>query len=53
MSKHYSGQTCAQTGNYGQYSDATNKYAGSAYDRHVDKGAKFPPSLNNHYFLKK
>lgn len=28
MSKHWSGQTCPKTANYGQYNDATNKYAG-------------------------
>ena len=53
MSKHYSGQTCTQTGTYGQYSDATNKYAGAAYDRRVVKGLTFPPSLNNHHFRMK
>lgn len=50
MSKHWSGQTCQQTGNYGQYHDTNGAYAGSGYDRHVQRGEKFPPSLNNYHF---
>jgi hypothetical protein len=53
MSKHWSGETCPKTANYGQYSDVDNKYAGEKNDRHVDKGEKFPPSLNNHHFEEK
>ena len=52
-SKHWSGQECPKTANYGQYSDATGTYAGSNYDRHVQKGERFPPSLNNHHFEEK
>ncbi len=53
MSKHWSGQTCTETGTYGQYRDTDNGYAGSEYDRYVEKGKTFPPSLNNHHFKKK
>jgi hypothetical protein len=53
MSNHWSGQVCEKTGNYGQYNDATNVYAGPTSDRHVTKGDRFPPSLNNHHFKAK
>ncbi len=53
MSKYYSGQICPKTALYGQYSDRTGDYAGSSYDRRVDKGERFPPSLNNHHFREK
>lgn len=53
MSKHWSGQTCPKTANYGQYNDATNKYAGEDKDRHVKAGSNFPPSENNHHFKEK
>ncbi|MFK0207202.1 hypothetical protein [Agrobacterium sp. NPDC090283] len=52
-SKHWSGQICPETGNYGQYRDTDNSYAGASYDKRVDKGERFPPSLNNHHFEKK
>lgn len=48
--KYYSGEICPQTGTYGQYSDRTNEYAGRDYDRYVQRGERFPPSLNNHHF---
>lgn len=48
--KHYSGETCGKTGTYGQWSDSSGTYAGTAYDRHVHAGDRFPPSLNNHHF---
>lgn len=51
--KYWSGQECPKTGTYGQYNDATNLYAGSQSDRHVSKGERFPPSLNNHHFKEK
>lgn len=51
--KYYSGEFCPTTGVYGQYSDRTNQYAGSTYDRSLKKGDRFPPSLNNHHFRKK
>ena len=51
--KFWSGQTCTSTGTYGQYSDVNNQYAGAQYDRHVEAGERFPPSLNNHHFEKK
>jgi len=50
---YWSGQECPKTGTYGQYNDASNLYAGSQHDRHVSKGEKFPPSLNNHHFKEK
>jgi hypothetical protein len=53
MSNHWSGQICTETGTYGQYHDTNNAYAGSEYDRHVESGDKFPPSLNNYHFKKK
>jgi hypothetical protein len=52
-SKYWSGQECPKTATYGQYSDPTNSYAGVTYDRHVQKGEHFPPSLNNHHFEEK
>ncbi len=52
-SKHWSGQECPKTATYGQYHDTNNAYAGSSYDRHVTKGDRFPPSLNNHHFEEK
>ena len=51
--RYYSGEICPQTGTYAQYSDRTGDYAGTAYDRKVDKGERFPPSENNHHFRKK
>ncbi|SFD64364.1 hypothetical protein [Paracidovorax konjaci] len=51
--KFYSGQECPKTAKYGQYSDRTDQYSGAEYDRNVDKGEKFPPSLNNHHFREK
>ena len=48
--RHYSGEICKKTGLYGQYSDSSGAYAGSAYDRHVRQGDRFPPSLNNRHF---
>lgn len=51
--KYYSGEVCPKTANYGQFSDRTGQYAGSAYDRWVEKGERFPPSLNNHHFREK
>ncbi len=51
--KYYSGEICPETGTYGQYSDRTDEYAGTQNDRKVDKGERFPPSLNNHHFRKK
>lgn len=48
--KDWSGQECPKTGSYGQYRDTPdNTYAGSSYDRYVQKGDRFPPSLNNHH----
>ena len=35
--RYYSGEICPQTGTYAQYSDRTGDYAGTAYDRKVDK----------------
>ena len=51
--KYYSGEICPKTATYGQYSDRTGDYAGKDYDRYVDKGERFPPSLNNHHFREK
>ena len=51
--KYWSGQNCPETGTYGQYRDTNNEYAGTTYDRKVDKGENFPPSLNNHHYEKK
>ena len=51
--RYYSGEICPKTATYGQYSDRTGDYAGVAYDRHVDKGERFPPSQNNHHFREK
>jgi len=51
--RYYSGEICPQTATYAQYSDRTGDYAGPSYDRSVDKGERFPPSLNNHHFRKK
>lgn len=51
--KYWSGQTCPETGTYGQYHDTNNAYAGSQYDKYVEKGKTFPPSLNNYHFEKK
>lgn len=53
MSKGWSGQICPKTATYGQFRDSTGEYAGTAYDRRVDKGERFPPSLNNHHFEEK
>lgn len=53
MAKHWSGQTCPETGTYGQYHDTNNEYAGTDYDRHVTKGSNFPPSKNNYHYEKK
>ena len=53
MHKYYSGQVCPKTARYGQYSDRTGDYAGPSYDRNVEKGERFPPSLNNHHFREK
>lgn len=53
MSKHWSGQKCPKTGNYGQYHDTDNSYAGSEYDRYVKKDDPFPPSKNNHHYQEK
>lgn len=50
---YWSGQTCPKTANYGQYRDTDRAYAGSTYDRFVQKGDTFPPSLNNHHFEEK
>lgn len=52
-SKHWSGQECPKTATYGQHSDVNNAYAGTQFDRHVQKGERFPPSLNNHHFEEK
>lgn len=52
--KYWSGQECPKTATYGQYRDTNdNTYAGSGYDRHVQRGERFPPSLNNHHFEEK
>jgi hypothetical protein len=53
MAKYWSGQTCPQTGTYGQYHDTNNAYAGEKHDKHVVKDTTFPPSLNNYHFEKK
>ncbi|MFP1921851.1 hypothetical protein [Lonsdalea quercina] len=53
MAKHWSGQTCPKTANYGQYHDTDNSYAGSDYDRYVNKGDHFQPSKNNHHYQEK
>jgi len=50
---YWSGQECPKTATYGQYNDASGAYAGSANDRRVEKGERFPPSLNNHHFREK
>jgi len=50
---HWSGQICSKTATYGQYHDTNHAYAGTSYDRHVQKDEKFPPSLNNHHFEEK
>lgn len=42
-----------ETGNYGQYHDTNNAYAGAQYGRYVYKEDTFPPSLNNYHFEKK
>ena len=52
-SKYWSGQICPKTSSYGQYRDTDNAYAGSQHDRYVQKGERFPPSLNNHHFEEK
>lgn len=51
--KAWSGQICPKTATYGQYRDTNNAYAGKDYDRYVQKGERFPPSLNNHHFEEK
>jgi hypothetical protein len=51
--KYWSGQTCPETATYGQYHDTNGSYAGSTYDRYVEKGKTFPPSENNYHFEKK
>jgi len=51
--KYWSGQTCPKTAIYGQYRDTDNAYAGTTYDRRVEAGKAFPPSLNNHHFQEK
>ena len=51
--RYYSGEICPKTATYGQYSDRTGQYAGASYDRYVEKGERFPPSLNNHHFREK
>lgn len=51
--RFYSGETSPKSATYGQYSDRTGEYAGLSYDRYVDKGERFPPSLNNHHFREK
>jgi len=51
--RYYSGEICPKTATYGQYSDRTGAYAGSEFDRYVQKGERFPPSLNNHHFREK
>ncbi len=48
--KYWAGQRCKKTGLYGQHSDVDSKYAGLMFDRFVEIGEKFPPSLNNHHF---
>jgi len=48
--RRYSGEICSKTATYGQFSDRTDQYAGASYDRYVEKGERFPPSLNNHHF---
>jgi hypothetical protein len=50
---YWSGQTCFETGTYGQYNDATEQYAGRQYDRYVLRGHPFPPTEDNHHFKKK
>ena len=52
-SKFYSGEVCPKSATYGQYSDRTGYYAGKTSDRRVDRGERFPPSLNNHHFREK
>lgn len=51
--KYWAGQTCPESGVYGQYRDTDDSYAGEQQDRRVDKGETFPPSLNNHHYSKK
>jgi hypothetical protein len=51
--KYWSGQECPKTATYGQYNDASGIYAGAAHDRRVEKGERFPPSLNNHHYQEK
>ena len=51
--RYWSGQVCPKTALYGQYSDRTGAYAGTVYDRYVQRGERFPPSLNNHHFEEK
>ncbi|RXF75599.1 YjzC family protein [Hansschlegelia zhihuaiae] len=51
--KYWAGQVCPSTGTYGQYHDIDNSYAGTAHDRRVEAGERFPPSLNNHHYEKK
>lgn len=51
--KYWSGDTCPKSATYGQYHDPDNKYAGTSYDRYVEKDKTFPPSLNNHHFEEK
>ena len=51
--KYYAGETSPKTAVYGQFSDRTGAYAGSSYDRRVEKGERFPPSLNNHHYREK
>lgn len=51
--KYWAGQVCPNTATYGQHSDVTNAYAGSQYDKYVQKGERFPPSLNNHHYEEK
>jgi hypothetical protein len=50
VNEHYAGEICPKTGMYGQYSDSTGVYAGQQYDKYVEKGKRFQPSLNNHNF---
>lgn len=51
--RYYAGEICPKTAVYGQFSDRTGAYAGSTSDRRVDRGERFPPSINNHHYREK
>lgn len=52
-SRGWSGQVCDKTAIYGQYHDTNHAYAGVSHDKRIQKGDRYPPSLNNYHFEEK